>query len=255
MEELFSYGPDGIKKFFKKNKIYILYTLIFHLVVVIVLLFARVEVMKRGQEAGIKLEMEKLTVEDLIEEEEMEVPAEWLEELMRQREAASNRAVNQNAESGFSQEISTDEYEKELLKQIEEARNQEDIEKIKELQAQLAAADFVPPVEESSGEDQGEFSGATTISYEFLEEPVLRKDVLLTTPVYRCQGSGFVKVEVSVAPDGTILNAGIKGPIQGNDKVCFEDAALAAARKSLFRVDVNAPSRQRAIISYTFRAQ
>ena len=255
MEELFSYGRGGIKQFFKKNRNSILYTLIFHLLVLIVLIFARVEVMKRGHELGIKLEFEQKTVEDLLEEEEMEVPAEWLEELMRQREAASNRAVNLRAESGFDQDISTDDYVNDLLDQIEEARNLEDREKLEELQAILASADYEPPPEEALEEDQGEFTGPTTITYEFLVEPVQRKKVELTIPVYRCQGSGIVKVEISVAPDGSVLSAGIKGPIQGADRVCFADAALAAARSSRFRVEVNAPSRQRAIITYSFMAQ
>ena len=255
MEELFSYGRGGIKQFFRKNRNSILYTLIFHLLVLIVLIFAKVEVMKRGHELGIKLEFEQKTVEDLIEEEEMEVPAEWLEELLRQREAASNRAVNLRAESGFDQDISTDDYVNDLLDQIEEARNQEDREKLEELQAILASADYEPPPEESLEEDQGEFTGPTTITYEFLVEPVQRKKVELTIPVYRCEGSGMVKVEISVAPDGSVLSAGIKGPIQGADRVCFADAALAAARSSRFRVEVNAPSRQRAIITYSFMAQ
>lgn len=255
MEEIFSYGRDGVKQFFKKNKIYLLYTLIFHLVVVIVLLFARVEVMKRGQEMGIKLEMEKLTVEELMEEEEMEVPAEWLEEILRQREAASNRAVNLNSESGFNQEISTDDYMKDLLDQIEQARSQEDVEKLEELQAILAAADYVPPAEESSEEEQGEFTGPTTITYEFLEKPLQRRKVDLTIPVYRCQGSGVIKVAITVNPNGHVLNADISGAIQGNDKVCFADAALAAALSSRFRPEVNAPARHKAIITYSFMAQ
>ena len=255
MEELFSYGRGGIKQFFKKNRNSILYTLIFHLLVLIVLIFARVEVMKRGQELGIKLEIEKKTVEDLIAEEEMEVPAEWLEELMRQREAASNRAVNLRAESGFDQDISTDDYVNELLDQIEQARNEEDREKLEELQAILATSDYEPPPEEALDEEEGEFTGPTTITFEFLEEPVQRKKVDLTIPVYRCEGSGFVRVAINVAPDGRVLNAEIKGRIEGRDKVCFEDAALAAALSSRFRVEINAPSRQSAIITYTFMAQ
>ncbi len=255
MEELFSYGPGGIKQFFKKNRNSILYTIIFHLLVLIVLIFARVDVMKRGHELGIKLELDKLTVEDLIEEEEMEVPAEWLEELMRQREAASNRAVNLRAESGFDQDISTDDYVNDLLEQIEEARNEADREKLEELQAILATADYVPPAEESPEEDEGEYTGPTTITYEFLSEPVQRKKVDLTIPVYRCQGSGLVRVEITVAQDGGVISANIKGPVEGNDRVCFEEAALAAALSSRFRVDVKAPARHRAILTYSFRAQ
>ena len=68
MDELFSYGWPGIKKFFRKNLISILYTLIFHLVVLIILIFVRVEGLKRDQELGIKLEFEEKTVEDILED-------------------------------------------------------------------------------------------------------------------------------------------------------------------------------------------
>ncbi len=255
MEELFLYGRSGIKKFFRKNLNSILYTLIFHLLVLIVLIFARVNVLKRGHELGIKLELKEKTVEDFMEEQEMEVPADWLEEVKRQREAASNRAVNLRAESGFNQDISTDDYVNDLLDQIDQARNEEDRDKLEELQAILAAADYEPPAEESIEEDQGEFTGPTTITYEFLNEPVQRKKVNLTIPVYRCQGSGLVRVEIIVASNGGVLSANIKGSIEGNDRVCFEDAALEAALSSRFRVDVNAPARHRAIVTYSFMAQ
>jgi hypothetical protein len=190
-----------------------------------------------------------------MEEQEMEVPAEWLDEVMRQREAASNRAVNLKAESRFNEDISTDDYVNDLLDQIEQARKQEDREKLEELQAILASADYQPPPAESSPEDRGEYNGPTTITYEFLDEPVQRKKVDLTIPVYRCQGSGLVRVEVLVAPDGGVLGAEIAGSIDGDDRICFADAALAAALSSRFRIDLSAPPRHRAIITYSFVAQ
>jgi TonB family protein len=184
-----------------------------------------------------------------------EIPAEWLEQILQQRELASNRAVNANAENEFNSDISTDAYVKDLLDQIEQARNQEDREKLEELQAILATADYEPPADEHSDQEESEYSGPTTITYEFLEEPRNRGKVHLTVPVYRCQGSGVVRVEVVVASDGTVRDAQIKQPIEGNDRVCFGDAALAAARSSRFRVELNGPARHRALITYSFIAQ
>lgn len=254
MDELFSYGWPGIKKFFRKNLVAILYTVIFHLVVLIILAFLQVEGLKQGQELGIQLEFEEKTLEDFMAEEEMEVPAAWLEEVMARREAASNRAVNLNAENRFSEEVSTDEYVQDLLDQIEQARNQQDREKLEELQAILASADYVPPAEETE-EEQGAYTGPTTITYEFLDEPLQRRKVDLTIPVYRCQGSGLVTVQILVSRDGTVREAEVKEPIEGADRVCFSDAALAAALTSKFRIDINAPERQRAVITYSFIAQ
>jgi len=255
MEDIYSYGWSGFRKFLRENLTAILYTIIFHLVVLIVLVFMKVEGLKRDVELGVRIEFEEKTVENIIEEQEMEVPEDWLSQVLARREAASNRAVNVHAEQGFSDEISTDEYVNDLLEQIEEARDEQDRERLEELQAILASADFVPTQEESSGEEQGEFTGPTTITYEFREEPRSRGRVHLTIPVYRCLGSGRVQVDVEVAPDGSVTSARVYGSIEGSDKVCFADAALEAARSSRFRIDLDAPEKHRARITYAFVAQ
>jgi len=254
MDELFQYGGKGIIRYIKKHLVPILYTLIFHLIVLIILVFSKVEAMKNDRELGIKLEFEEKTIEEKVEEEMIDVPADWLEEVLRQRELSSNRAVNLNAENKFTEDISTDDYVNDLLEQLEEARDQDDIEKLEELQAILASADYISPSPDDNDE-KAEYSGPTTITFEFMEEPRGRGKVKLTIPVYRCQGSGLVKVEVKVAPDGTVREARVLEPIQGSDRICFSDAALAAARSSYFRIELNGPDRQRAIITYSFIAQ
>ncbi len=253
MDDIFQYGWSGFKKFFKENRVALLYTLIFHMVVLIIFIFVKVEGLKNSGELGIELEFEEKTIEQMLAEEEVEIPAEWLEEIMRQRELSSNRAVNLNAEEKFSQDLSTDEYVKDLLEQIEEARDQEDREKLEALQSILASADYVPPALEE--EESTVYAGPTTITYEFLDEPINRGKVELTIPVYRCQGSGVVKVEVGVAPDGSVREARVLEPILGSDRVCFADAALSAAQSSQFRIELSAPAKHRAIITYSFIAQ
>jgi len=254
MDDIFQYGWSGFKKFLKENRVALLYTLIIHLVILIIMIFVRVEGLKSNRELGIELEFEEKTIEQLLAEEELEVPAEWLEEIMRQRELSSNRAVNLNAEEKLSQDISTDEYVKDLLDQIEEARDQEDREKLEELQSILASADYVPHSLEEE-EESTVYAGPTTITFEFLEEPLNRGKVKLTIPVYRCQGSGVVKVEVGVAPDGSVREARVLEPIVGSDRVCFADAALSAAQSSQFRIELSGPAKHRAIITYSFIAQ
>ena len=55
MEDIFSYGWSGIKKFFKDNRYAILYTVIVHLVIGIVMVFIKVDGLKNGKELGIEL--------------------------------------------------------------------------------------------------------------------------------------------------------------------------------------------------------
>ena len=255
MDDIFSYGWSGIKKFFKENLVAILYTVIFHLVIGIVFIFAKVDGLKNDRELGVEVEFEERTLEEILAEDVEDVPAEWMEQVMLERELASNRAVNLNAENEFSEDISTDDYVQDLLDQIEQARDQKDQEKLDELQAILATADYVPPASDAEEDEDREFSGPTTITFEFLEEPRSRGKKQLTIPVYRCQGSGVVRVEVTVAPDGSVRTADIRQSIKGSDKVCFEDASLAAARSSKFRIELNGPAKQRALITYTFVAQ
>lgn len=255
MREVFTYGIRGFRNFFRENLVALLYTLIFHLVILITLVLVRVEGLKKDQELGIRLEYEEKSVDEILQEEEVTLPKEWLQQVMKEREMASNRAVNLNAENQLTEDISTDEYVQELLKQIEEARNQEDREKLEELQAILASADYVPPQPDSDQHSKGEYTGPTTITYEFMDEPVQRKEVHLTIPVYRCQGSGVVSVLVEVGREGSVLHAEVEEPILGNDRTCFAEAALNAARSSSFRIELNGPERQRARITYTFIAQ
>ena len=255
MEEVFSYGWKGVRRFLKENHVAILYTLIFHLVVLIILIFVKVEGLKNDRELGVEIEFEDKSLDEIVEENASDVPDEWLEEILRQRELASNRAVNVNEENQFSEEISTGEYVQDLLDQIEQARREEDRERLEELQAILAAADYVPPEDQSEENENGSYTGPTTITYEFQEPPRQRGKVNLTIPVYRCQGAGLVRVEVTVARNGEVTSAEVLKPIEGNDRTCFSEAALAAARSSRFRIDLNAPERHRAIITYTFIAQ
>ena len=232
----------------------ILYTLIFHLVVLIVMILVRVESLQQKRELGVLIEFEERTIEEILAEDEIDVPAEWLEQVMQQRELSSNRAVNVNATDEFSEEISTDEYVQNLLEEIEKARNEQDRERLEELQAILAAADYVPPAADQE-EDSGEYTGPTTITYEFLEPPRQRGRVFLTVPVYRCEGSGLVRVEIRVSREGNVVDARIRESIEGTDRDCFADAAMEAALSSRFRVDINAPEQQRGLITYTFVAQ
>jgi len=254
VEDFFSYGIKGIRKFFRENLMAILYTLIFHLVVLIVMILVRVESLQQKRELGVLIEFEERTIEEILAEDEIDVPAEWLEQVMQQRELSSNRAVNVNATDEFSEEISTDEYVQNLLEEIEKARNEQDRERLEELQAILAAADYVPPAADQE-EDSGEYTGPTTITYEFLEPPRQRGRVFLTVPVYRCEGSGLVRVEIRVSREGNVVDARIRESIEGTDRDCFADAAMEAALSSRFRVDINAPEQQRGLITYTFVAQ
>ena len=88
-----------------------------------------------------------------------------------------------------------------------------------------------------------------------MDDPKTRSKSFLAVPVYKCQGAGLVKVNAVVARSGEVIQAEVQKPVGGRDAMCFANAALEAALSSRFRVEQNAPERQRVLIIYTFIAQ
>jgi hypothetical protein len=73
-------------------------------------------------------------VEEMLNDESIELPSEWIEHVFEARERASNRAVNVN--DAVNQDISTADYVNELLKELESQKDEaflEDREKWKEI--------------------------------------------------------------------------------------------------------------------------
>ncbi len=255
-DELFSYGPKNIKEFFKENLVAILYTIILHLAVLIILIFIKVDSLKNNTELGIMLDFtEEKTLEELLEEEMVEVPADWLEQVYAAREKASNRAVNVN--DAVQTQLSTNDFVKELLDELELQKDEDflkDREKWEEIISSVVYDD--PPLPENEEEEVEEpFTGPTTISYEFLNPPLDRRKQRFTVPVYRCEGSEIVIVDIVVAQDGYVIDATVSNSKRGETSSCFSDAALDAALSSKFKSDFNAPSKQKARITYQFVAQ
>lgn len=256
MADLFSYGPKNIREFFKTNLVPILYTVILHLVIAIVLVLLKVEGLKEDRELGVLLDFtEEVTLEELMEQEEVELPPEWIEQVFEAREQASNRAVNVNDE--VSRDISTEDYVDDLLEELESQKDEEflkDREQWKEIISSYVYEEDTPPPAEAE-EEETPYTGPTRITYAFTDPPLDRRDRKLTIPVYRCEGSALVTVDIEVRQDGSVSSAKVVRVESARDSQCFIDAAEAAALSSTFRSNYQAPSRQRGQITYQFVAQ
>ncbi|MEX0981859.1 MAG: hypothetical protein WD577_05245 [Bacteroidales bacterium] len=256
MADLFSYGPRNFKEFVKTNLVAILYTVIVHLVVLIVLVLVKVEGLKQERELGVMLDFsEESTLEELMMEENIELPPEWIEQVFEARERASNRAVNVN--DAVNQDISTDDYVNELLDELE-ARKDEDFLKEREKWEEIISSYIYEEeaADSRAEEDEKEpFAGPTTITYEFIDPPVDRQSRRLTVPVYRCEGSALVVVDLEVRPDGFVRNVSVVRVESERDSNCFTEAAENAALTSIFQSNYDAPERQKARITYQFVAQ
>jgi len=254
MQDLFTYGPKNIREFFRTNLTAILYTIIIHLLVAIILVFLKIDRLKDDRELGVMVDLtEEVSLEDLLEQEQIEVPAEWIEKIYEARQEASNRAVNVNDEA--LKDISTEDYVNSLLDELESEKDEDfrqNREKLKEI---ISSKVYEEEAKPEPDEREEHFTGPTTITYEFLDQPKQRMKRTLTIPVYRCEGSGRVIVEVVVRQDGTVSNANVLSAETINDPSCFIEAAEKAALSSSFKSDFSAPEKHRARITYQFIAQ
>ncbi len=255
MPDLYSYGPKNFREFIQKNLVAILYTIIIHLAVAILLVFFKVEGLKQDKELGVMLDFtEELTLEEMLEKENIEVPPEWIDQVFEAREKASNRAVNLN--DRLSQQISTEDYVNELLNELESQKDEDFIknrEKLKEIISATVYEEEAP--ENKKQEEEPGYSGPTTITFEFLDAPKERRKRSLFIPVYRCEGSALVIVDLIVKQDGSVSGASVFSAETVNDPACFIEAAEKAALSSTFASDYNAPEKHRARITYQFIAQ
>lgn len=110
----------------------------------------------------------------------------------------------------------------------------------------------IPNVEtkQMEPEDIGHYKGPTVISY-FLEN---RKAYRLPVPAYKCEGGGRVVVDIEVGPDGRVRKATIDAANSVIDD-CMNEAALGAARSSIFSASQMAPAKQVGSVTYLFVRQ
>ena len=103
--------------------------------------------------------------------------------------------------------------------------------------------------EEGAERRDSKIKGRVTVSFS-LTDPV-RTSRWLEVPAYRCEGGGEVVVSITVNRAGEVTAARIE---EGGDD-CMREAALRAARMSLFNIDSAAPARQAGTITYIFIPQ
>lgn len=240
----------SLKEFIKEHINGILGTLIFHLFILLVFLFTRIQSYQEIQELNLMLEYYE---EPEVEQTEEETREEFIERVFEQQMRASNQAVNV---SRLEEEISTESYVEEVMKELNKERSEEWLQQQQELEEVLSAEDRVPVEKEEEKEDnEQEFRGPTTINYLFSSAPTDRQKLYLPVPVYKCRGYGIVEVAIEVNPQGEVTR--VKGKVleASEDPDCLLDVAERYAGRARFRADASAPSSHQGIITYTFMAQ
>jgi hypothetical protein len=162
------------------------------------------------------------------------------------QEAIKNIAVNTSEK--IKDQISTEKY----IEQVKQELG------IKELNQQLDRSAGEEPVAEDANNNKNSpppptekkiYHGPTRISYS-LEG---RTERYMHVPVYKCESSGNVIVNIIVSPAGAVIGESVASSTTNDD--CLIDAAIDAAHKSQFSIELNAETRERGTISYEFVAQ
>ena len=238
-----------MKRLRGEDKAGLYFTVIFHLVVIIVLLVVQI---------GYALRKENSFVLDFTQQEEKERQEEQMQLTRDAREkleemlaavAASGAPVRNVTvdRSALKDDRGTDADQlyrdaERLARDLRDGQNrpQEDPE------------DYVetPRQEKQEKEEKKVYSGPSVLSWS-LEG---RKATRLPIPAYRCVGAGEVTVIITVNNQGKVINAKVDESLSSRDG-CLQGFAIRAARLSVFSASQTAPARQMGTITYAFIAQ
>jgi len=222
----------------------ILGTLIFHLVLLIIFLSLKLGDVKRKHKEFMVIDFQEqeYDVEEIIRER-----IEELAETQQQLPAQMRRNIAVNAARELDEEISTEKY----LEQLKEELGIEDLNP--DFGSDPDNADYPVMQEEEEKTDESatsDYTGPTNITY-YLEN---RRDIKLPVPVYKCEGGGDVRIDITVDREGRVINAAV-APSVKNVSSCLRDVALRYAYRARFNIDLDAPAKQKGYIIYSFVPQ
>ncbi len=241
--------------FWNSHKVGILGTIVLNMVLVIFFFVFELRGRPHPNDPLVLIDFEREY--EIIPPKEFEEPEPLLPQdainPLQEWEAIRNIAIDATKEDlnpGLTDEKSID--ADELYKDAQRIRD--DMQRHRELLENLQDEEAIdiPNVEEKKIEPEeiGHYKGPTVISY-FLKN---RRALRLPVPAYKCEGGGQVVVDIDVLTDGTVGKASIDTQNSVIDD-CMNQAAINAAKASLFNVSSASPSRQRGSITYLFVPQ
>ncbi len=225
-------------------------TLIAYLVLMIAFVSSKIVVGRRASQQGMYIDLQTLA--------ELEQERDRLEREVQQRQEQNaidwrsirNQASNENAlNEALRDDRGTNAAELNEAAAEAEARMRANREAYEEGLAEERAIRERRGVKDGTERSDRKIKGRVTVSFS-LSNPV-RTSRWLEVPAYRCEGGGEVIVAITVNRAGEVTTARIT---EGGDE-CMRQAALEAARASLFNIDSSAPARQNGTITYIFIPQ
>ena len=245
-------------QFIERHVVGILTTIIIHLLILTVFMIVQFNTPEKKHLEKQQVVIDFVDPEELqkqIEEKKTQIKQLAQQELVKDiRNQNRNIAVNE-AEKAADQSI--DKMVNDIKGELNIKDNVEDpnaiaakLEEKKEKQAETQV-EKKPKVTINEKGERTFFKGNTTISFS-LEG---RTEVYLPIPVYKCQGSGKVVMDITVNPNGFVTSATVNKAESKINEDCLVEAANRAALTSRFTAKGTAPEKQKGRITYIFIAQ
>jgi TonB family protein len=202
---------------------------------------------------------EQPTPEEIKEMEKLErsLRVEKAADAFIKNENRSNIGVN--TADNLKEEISTEKFQEQFQRELSASKAQAAYNNMSQPSSanpdeQPEDKDGIAADEQLKKQQQGKekiFKGITNIYFELSG----RHSLYMPVPVYMCQGSGKVLLEIEVDQRGLVSLVTINKKESYADE-CLHQAAIDAARKSRFNADYQkSPVKQKGTITYMFVAQ
>jgi hypothetical protein len=249
-----------VLRFLERHAIGILTTIMFHLLVITVFLIIRFQEQKQQTENRIELNL--LDPQEIIKEmEEMKKEAKTLSEkefvkAMEQEYLGSNVPKNE-AEPDAKKSI--DDMVKNIqdelgIKDYAQAEREKDKEVSKIEKVEKKEVKEVQQKPQWTRDGSGAMfydGGATKVKYYLVD----RMHIYMPIPIYQCQGSGKVVLDILVNRNGYVVAANVNEKESQIPEECIREVALRNASITRFNEKPSAPEKQSGRITYTFVAQ
>lgn len=229
-------------------------TLSVHAVVLFTL--TQITVMDKVPDSDQFTEIELFNPEDVIEQEEFEVPVDPIQQRINERIS--------NLRSDASKESSTEQRSTGITKAEQEAIDRAVEKELAELESSemdrlsQEEKEFdtvgLPDESDDSRVDtmddwDKQYEGRVTVKFDLEHRSAQHLDV----PGYQCKGRADIIVSIVVDDDGKIVSADLVSGVDPHS--CFAVAALKSAKSSRFFPSSDAPRRQTGTLTYAFVAQ
>jgi hypothetical protein len=233
-----------VKQDFKITIAGVLVTISIHLLVLILFLVTQINDINRNRDEPLVIELDQETYKAFEQAMDKKTP-EVSEIKPLSGEDVKNIAVNTAME--IENKISTEKYINDLKQELNITELNQQLDRSIGDEA-FISSEVKEKKPEQAVPQNTFYKGPTRVEYNFR-----RNHRFIHIPVYKCQGSGEIVVDIVVNQQGEVISAAVASSNTSED--CIIETALQSARISLFASDLNADLREKGTIYYEFVAQ